>query len=105
LKLIFGVLQQTPRRPRTYREKARKAYLSIAKQRYPRMNQLRQAIRKQLQHAKRNLHFVARLLEEALTGSAALSRRQQNLLQTIRKLIEQQETLYKPKAIVLLIVS
>jgi len=37
---------KTTRRPRTYREKAKKAYLSVSKQRSPRKNQLRQAIKK-----------------------------------------------------------
>ena len=43
------------RRPRTYRMVARKAYLTVSKQRNPRKNQLRQAIKKQLQFSKRNM--------------------------------------------------
>jgi IS5 family transposase len=81
------------RRPRTYRMTARKAYLTISKQRSPRKNQLRQAIKKQLQFSKRNMRIVNRMLEETPKAAKALSQRQQNLLQTIQKLIEQQETM------------
>jgi IS5 family transposase len=77
---------------------ARKAYLTVSKQRSPRKNQLRQAIKKQLQFSKRNMRIVNRILEETPEAAKALSRRQQNLLQTIEKLIEQQETMYKSKS-------
>lgn len=85
------------RRPRTYRMVARKAYLTVSKQRNPRKNQLRQAIKKQLQFSKRNMRIVNRMLEETPEAGMVLSRRHQSLLQTIEKLIEQQETMYKNK--------
>lgn len=85
------------KKPRTYRQKARKAYLSISKQRSPRKIQLRQGIKRQLQYCKRNLRHVDRLLTEVPAGANALSRRQVQLLQTIRIVISQQEKMYKAK--------
>jgi IS5 family transposase len=45
---------QIPKKPRTYRNIARKDYLLIAKQRRPSRHKKRQAIKKQLQYIKRN---------------------------------------------------
>ncbi len=84
------------KRPRTYREKARKDYLHVSKQRSPRKNQLRQAVKKQLQYCRRNLGIADRMLEQA-KETASLNRRHQNLLIVIRKLIEQQTDMYKMK--------
>jgi IS5 family transposase len=85
------------KKPRTYRQKARKAYLSISKQRSPRKAQLRQGIKRQLQYCKRNLRHVDMLLTEVPSGTNALSRRQVHLLKTIRTVISQQEKMYKAK--------
>ncbi|MFZ3131090.1 MAG: transposase, partial [Desulfosporosinus sp.] len=85
------------KKPRTYRQKARKAYLSISKQRKPRKVQLRQGIKRQLQYCKRNLRHVDRLLTDVSSGMDALSQRQIRLLKTIRILVEQQEKMYKAK--------
>lgn len=85
------------KKPRTYRQTARKAYLSISKQRNPRKIRLRQGIKRQLQYCKRNLRHVNKLLSDIPLGMDILSRRQIGLLKTIRILIEQQEKMYKAK--------
>lgn len=85
------------KKSRTYRQTARKAYLSISKQRNPRKIQLRQGIKRQLQYCKRNLRHVDRLLTDGPSGIDALSQRQIGLLKTIRILIEQQDKMYKAK--------
>lgn len=85
------------KRPRTYRQNARKAYLSVSKQRSPRKKQLRKGIKQQLQYCKRNLRHVDQMLSELPTGLEALSHRQVKLLETIRTVIKQQETMYKAK--------
>jgi hypothetical protein len=84
-------------RPRTYREKASKDYLAVSKQRKLRKNIIRQAIKKQLQYAKRNLGIVDRMLAKTTEGIKSLSRRYQELLTAIRELIDQQTILYKTK--------
>lgn len=51
------------KKPRTYRRKARKAYLSIAKQKNPLKKKRRKAIKQQLQFLKRNLTHIDDLLD------------------------------------------
>ena len=50
-------------KPRTYRVKARKEYLAIAKQRRPSGKVRRRGIKQQLQYLRRNLGHIERLLE------------------------------------------
>jgi hypothetical protein len=50
------------RKPRTYREKARKAYLAIVKQRRPGGKVRRRGIKQQLQYLRRNLSHIEGLL-------------------------------------------
>ena len=51
----------TCRKPRTYRKKARKHYLAVAKQRNPRKKTVRKAVRQQLNHVRRNLKHIQNL--------------------------------------------
>lgn len=51
-------------KPKTYRKKARKNYLKIAKQRKPRKKARLRAIQQQLQYIKRNLSHIEKLLIE-----------------------------------------
>lgn len=101
LDKMIDTLHQTDdketRRPRTYRQKARKDYLSLSKQCNPRKNQIRKAIKKQLQYVKRNLRIVDQMLMKIAEQNEVcpLSQRQEKLLAVIRKLYEQQATMYK----------
>ena len=56
-------------KPRTYRVKARKAYLTVAKQRRPSGKVRRRGIKEQLQYLRRNLGHIERLLEYWPEGS------------------------------------
>ncbi|TLM97902.1 MAG: transposase, partial [Actinobacteria bacterium] len=85
------------RRPRTYRQKARKDYLNVSKQKSPKKNQLRKAVKKQLQYARRNLKIVDQMLRESTDSINLLSKRQQKLITTIRMLLDQQARMYKTK--------
>ncbi len=51
------------KKPRTYREKARKAYLAIVKQRRSAGRVRRRGIKQQLQYLRRNLGHIERLVE------------------------------------------
>jgi hypothetical protein len=53
--LYESIKDRCPKKPRTYRKKARKDYLAIAKQRRPNRAKKAAAIKKQLQYIKRNL--------------------------------------------------
>ncbi len=52
------------RRPRTYRKKARKDYLLLSKQRKPRENQIRKAVKKQLHYVRRNLEIIEQMRKQ-----------------------------------------
>ena len=56
-------------KPRTYRQKARKAYLGIVKQRRPGRKALRKGIKQQLQYLRRNLGHVETLLKQWPEGT------------------------------------
>ncbi|WP_419670144.1 IS5 family transposase [Alicyclobacillus macrosporangiidus] len=83
------------RKPRTYREKARKAYLAVAKQRRVSPKVLRKAIGKQLRFVARDLRIIARLKDEV--GLSVLSRRQYHQLLVICELHRQQEKMYRKR--------
>ena len=57
------------KKPRTYREKARKAYLAICKQKRPSGKVRRRGIKQQLQYLRRNLGHIEHLLEYWPEGS------------------------------------
>lgn len=80
-------------KPRTYRKKARKDYLKTAKMRKARMKTLRKAIGKQLRYVARDLRAADFLLEKA--SLETLTSRQRQWLETIRRLYDQQKTMYE----------
>src|SRR5690625_5791471 len=49
------------RKPRTYRKKARKQYLSLSKQRKPSKEKIHKAIKQQLGYVHRNLKHIEKL--------------------------------------------
>lgn len=79
-------------KPRTYRRKAHRAYLAIAKQRRPSSEKRRKAVKKQLDFVKRDLKTVHRLAAQTplVTLPATLYR---NLL-VVHELYRQQNWMY-----------
>jgi transposase, IS5 family len=78
------------RKPRTYREQARKKYLRFVRNRRPSKKHIRQAIRQQLGYVRRDLSTI-----EALMGEGKeLSPRQTGTLETVRELYRQQKGMY-----------
>jgi hypothetical protein len=63
-QIIDTLYPHTPltKKPRTYREKARQAFLAIVKQRRPGAKKIRRGIRQQLQYLRRNLGHIEQLL-------------------------------------------
>jgi len=74
-------------KPRLDKQKARKAYLKIAKSKQRTGNTLRKAIKKQLSYIKRNLGYI----EKLITNYEKLSPKQKAELETIKTLYEQQK--------------
>jgi len=81
------------RKPRTYRHKARKAYLAVAKQKKPGVKKIRKAIGQQLRYLKRNLGHIERMAEEGLL--LYLDKRLYRLLLVIKELYRQQLWMYE----------
>lgn len=81
------------RKPRTYRQEARREYLSISKQRQVRHKTMRKAIRKQLGYVKRNLAHIDALVAAGATLSA-LDKQLYRKLLVIGELYRQQQAMY-----------
>jgi IS5 family transposase len=79
-------------KPRTYREKARKQFLAVSKQRRPGPKVIRKAIRRQLGYVGRNLAIIA---EQAKTQPLTrLDRKAYRDLLVIQELYRQQQQMY-----------
>ena len=83
-------------KPRTYRQKARKDYLAIAKQKRSGYKKIRKAIRKQLGYLKRNLQTIDYMASEGLLKY--LSRRLYRLVLVIKELYRQQLWMYENRS-------
>jgi len=88
-------LNGTQRKPRTYRQKARKDYLEIVKYRRKKRGNTRKAIRKQLQYVKRNLKSIEQLCKTV--PLTILSRKLYRDLLVISELYRQQQEMYDRK--------
>ncbi|ADI00369.1 IS5 family transposase [Salisediminibacterium selenitireducens] len=82
-------------KPRTYRKKARKQYLSVSKQKRPGKKKVCRAMKQQLNHVKRDLNHIAKLAEEV--GLSVLSRQEYRDLLVIQELYRQQLAMYQSK--------
>lgn len=81
-------------KPRTYRKKARKEYLAIAKQRKKSIKSIRKAIRKQLGYVGRNIKTIHKLLD---VTSNILCYNDMKLFWVIQELYRQQKEMYDKK--------
>ena len=93
-KLIDELAKESGvKKPRTYREEAKKRYLNIAKNKKPGRKLIRQGIRQQLQYLRRNLSHIDRLLDAS--GRFPLSPRKQKLYWVIQQVYSQQLSMYR----------
>jgi len=98
------------KKPRTYRQQARKAYLSIAKRRRAGRQMIRKGIRQQLQYLRRNLGHIERMLDEVMgmkqtsmlipveVSAFPLSHKLQRRYWIIQHVYAQQKQMYEAKA-------
>ncbi|WP_228052292.1 IS5 family transposase [Nodosilinea sp. LEGE 07298] len=89
-----AIAQPGMRKPRTYRQQARRAYLKVAKQRRATRQQIRKAIGQQLRYLRRNLGHIRRLVEAGAPLSV-LSRFWYRRLLVIQEVYRQQGHLYQ----------
>jgi len=80
-------------KPRTYRENARKAYLSYARKRKHASGELRFAIKQQLQYVRRNLDSIAKQVEHG-AKLGFLDKELYRKLLVIQELYRQQKQMY-----------
>lgn len=78
------------KKPRTYRKKARKQYLQIARSKKRTAKKVRKAIGQQLSYIKRNLKTI----ENLPLKTDSLSKQLRTKLETVKKLYEQQKYMY-----------
>src|SRR4028118_1579599 len=91
--LYKQITENTHKKPRTYRNLARKDYLAVAKQRGPTRNERRQAIKKQLQYIKRNFAHIEQLIESGATLEG-LNKKQYKTLLVLTEVYRQQQWLF-----------
>ena len=87
------------KKPRTYRRKARKAYLGIVKKKRPGAKLIRRGIKQQLQYLRRNLGHIEQLLEHfPACTPLPLPRWLLHRYWVIQHVYEQQWEMYRNKA-------
>lgn len=83
-------------KPKTYRKKARKNYLKIAKQRKPRKKARFKAIKEQIQYIKRNLSHIEKLLNQG-SSLSYLSKLEYKKFLVATEVYRQQLWMYEQK--------
>ena len=91
---LYLPLKGAINKPRTYRIKARKQYLKIAKPKQPSKKKFRKAVGQQLRFVARDLKHINKLLEQS---PVKLTRKHKEQLQVIKELYRQQQYMYKNK--------
>ena len=85
------------KKPRSYRKKARKDYLKLAKKRRPTRKERRAAIAKQLQYIKRNLSHIEKLINDG-AELTSLSQRKYKMLLVVTEVYRQQLWMYEKES-------
>ncbi len=91
-------LSNLKKKPRTYRQQARKRYLAIAKNRNPGGKLRRKGIREQLQYLRRNFGHIEMLLDLIDSKSFPLPYMRQRQYWIIQHVYCQQDNMYKEKS-------
>ena len=89
---LYKDQESKTKKPRTYRRKARKQYLLVAKSRKPKTKQIRKAIGQQLRFIRRNLNHIDRMKE-----TTELNAKESKILSVLKKLHQQQQYMYENK--------
>ena len=82
----------TTLKPRTYRQTARKQYLQVAQKKKKTRQEIRKAVRQQLQYLRRNINSIHKQLNEY--ARIPLSRQDYKYLLVIQTLYDQQKYMY-----------
>jgi IS5 family transposase len=93
---LHKAMPKGSRKPRTYRQTARRDFLKVSKNRNVRQKTLRKAIRKQLGYLRRNLKHIEKQCQ--IVSLSELSNRQYKDLLVISELYRQQQWMYDHKS-------
>ena len=93
---LHHIRSSPEKKPRTYRQKARQAYLRVSKAKKPGSAKMRKGIGKQLGYLRRNLAAISRMAKEGLL--IQLKKHQYRDLLVIHELYRQQEWMYKSRS-------
>jgi IS5 family transposase len=88
------------KKPRTYRQEARKKYLMIAKKKRKSEKEIRRGIKEQLGYLRRNISHINKMLDELERRGIkgwVLSYRDLRIFWVIQEVYRQQEEMYKEK--------
>jgi len=96
IDVLHADLRNAMEKPRDYRRKARKDFLTITKTKRPGPRKIRAAIGKQLRYLKRNLGHIVRQLESG-AGLGALTSYEHKCLMVIHTLHEQQSDMFQKR--------
>jgi len=86
------------KKERTYRQKARKQFLAVARQKRPAARTIRKAIGQQLGYLRRNLGHIDRMLDATPGLLSLLSRYEYKCLLVVRELYRQQRQMHAGRA-------
>jgi len=89
---LYKDQESKTKKPRTYRRKARKQYLLVAKSRKPKTKQIRKAIGQQLRFIRRNLNHI-----ERMKATNKLNAQETKTLAVLKKLHQQQQYMHENK--------
>ena len=92
---IHELVSIKEKKPRTYRIKARKGYLAVAKKKRPGKKKIRKEIGKQLNYIKRNLEHIENYASDG--GLKLLSKHQYKNLLVVTELYRQQRYMHTEK--------
>ena len=96
IDILHGPLVGSRKKPRTYRQKARRDFLAITKLRRPGAKKTRKGIGKQLRYLRRNLRHIGGLVE-AGSSLGLLGRYDRGCLITIGEIYRQQPEMWAEK--------
>ena len=84
-----------PVKPRTYRQKARKDFLSLAKKKNKSLKEIRKSIRKQLGYLKRDIKYIYHMLDYYKDDHMPFDKQQYKYFLVIQEVYRQQHEMYK----------
>ena len=85
------------KKPRNYRQKARKLWLNLSKKKRRGYQQIRKGLRQQLGFLNRNIKNIDKILDENPQALQVLKKQEYKYLLVIRELHRQQEQMYSQK--------